>query len=291
MTGIRLSKIRWLAQLALVAAIGSLSSVGVAASSRPKKDAAIVEKVRTIVAGVLGVSTDQIGRDTRFGTLPRPPDDLDVVEIVLALEEGFAIAIPDAEVERAGGARADDLAALSRNLTVGKGLALVQKQLEQKGKGAGQGKDRRVVSRAEPVGPGRPNAWLSIADDLAYDSSSLHEAPVIRFLGRDCGRVCTAQLLVSLFGKAAGKRRDPVPSPRRDRLHGGKPPTHHRLGAHRSRSALGFGSDAGTRSGHECPGSGQVGANGPDHAGFGPRHFWRHADVGHLGIPHHPQVP
>jgi acyl carrier protein len=130
------------ARLALVVvAVVSLSIASVAAGRQPKRDQGLIGKVRTIVAGVLGISSDKLGDDTRLGSLPRPADDLDVVEIVLALEEAFAIEIPDAEIERASGGigRAADLAALSRNLTLGKLVALVQKQLDQKAKG----KERR----------------------------------------------------------------------------------------------------------------------------------------------------
>lgn len=115
-----------LGKLVLVATIAGSSMVGAA---EPKPNASVVAKVRTVVAEMLAIPAAKLGDDTRFASLPRPPDDLDVVEIVLALEDAFAIAIPDAEVERAG---AGPGAGFGGNLTVGKLAALVQTQLDHK---------------------------------------------------------------------------------------------------------------------------------------------------------------
>lgn len=54
----------------------------------------ILEKVRQIVATQLCLEETQVGPDSNFST-ELGADSLDVVELVMALEEGFDIEIPD----------------------------------------------------------------------------------------------------------------------------------------------------------------------------------------------------
>ena len=61
--------------------------------------ASVQERVIDIVAEQLGVSKDQITRDTSFVN-DLGADSLDTVELVIAFEEAFGIDIPEADVER-----------------------------------------------------------------------------------------------------------------------------------------------------------------------------------------------
>ena len=59
----------------------------------------LTERARTIIRTQLGMSeTDPIATDARLGDLGA--DDLDRVEIILAMEEEFECAIPDDVAER-----------------------------------------------------------------------------------------------------------------------------------------------------------------------------------------------
>ena len=58
----------------------------------------VFEKIRAIVANQLGVDPATITAETRFEDLNA--DSLDVVEVIMALEDEFGIAIPDEEAEQ-----------------------------------------------------------------------------------------------------------------------------------------------------------------------------------------------
>nr|UEQ12076.1 acyl carrier protein [Batrachospermum sp.] len=58
----------------------------------------IFNKVQTIVAEQLGVDKKQVTREAHFAD-DLGADSLDTVELVMAIEEEFAIEIPDEEAE------------------------------------------------------------------------------------------------------------------------------------------------------------------------------------------------
>ena len=58
----------------------------------------IFNKVQTIVAQQLGVDKNQVTREAHFAD-DLGADSLDTVELVMAIEEEFAIEIPDADAE------------------------------------------------------------------------------------------------------------------------------------------------------------------------------------------------
>ena len=57
------------------------------------------QKVREIVANVLGVDEDQVVPTASFQT-DLGADSLDVVEVIIALEQEFSIDIPDERAEQ-----------------------------------------------------------------------------------------------------------------------------------------------------------------------------------------------
>ncbi len=59
----------------------------------------IEAKVLTIIADRIKVDKNEITRETNFAT-DLNADSLDMVELVMALEEGFATKIPEGEVEK-----------------------------------------------------------------------------------------------------------------------------------------------------------------------------------------------
>jgi acyl carrier protein len=74
----------------------------------------IFEKVRQIVANQLCLEEAQVGLDSNLST-ELGADSLDVVELVMGLEEGFDIEIPDE--------------AASEISTVAEAVSFIQKQL------------------------------------------------------------------------------------------------------------------------------------------------------------------
>nr|YP_009390099.1 acyl carrier protein [Sheathia arcuata]ART65463.1 acyl carrier protein [Sheathia arcuata] len=58
----------------------------------------IFNKVQTIVAQQLGVDKNQVTREAHFAD-DLGADSLDTVELVMAIEEEFAIEIPDEDAE------------------------------------------------------------------------------------------------------------------------------------------------------------------------------------------------
>lgn len=58
----------------------------------------VFEKIRAIVAEQLSVDPASITTETRFEDLNA--DSLDVVEVIMALEDEFGIAIPDEAAEQ-----------------------------------------------------------------------------------------------------------------------------------------------------------------------------------------------
>jgi acyl carrier protein len=57
------------------------------------------ERLYALVANQLGLERDEVGPDARILD-DLGADSLDVVELVMALEESFAIVVPDEDVER-----------------------------------------------------------------------------------------------------------------------------------------------------------------------------------------------
>ena len=59
----------------------------------------IEEKVKSIVAEQMGVSKDEITRETSFVN-DLNADSLDTVELVMEFEDAFELSIPDEEAEK-----------------------------------------------------------------------------------------------------------------------------------------------------------------------------------------------
>ena len=59
---------------------------------------AVEEKVKSIVVAQLGVTEDQVTKDAKF-IEDLGADSLDLVELVMAFEEGFNSDIPDEDAE------------------------------------------------------------------------------------------------------------------------------------------------------------------------------------------------
>jgi acyl carrier protein len=79
--------------------------------------ASVEERVIEIVCENLGVSKEQVTRNTRFID-DIGADSLDIVELVMELEEEFEITIPDEEAEKIK--------------TVGEAIDYIQKELDKK---------------------------------------------------------------------------------------------------------------------------------------------------------------
>jgi len=62
-------------------------------------DAQIEEKVKNIIVEQLGVSEDQVKPEAKF-IEDLGADSLDTVELVMAFEEEFDIAVPDEDAEK-----------------------------------------------------------------------------------------------------------------------------------------------------------------------------------------------
>ncbi len=75
------------------------------------------ERVIEIVSENLGVNKEQIARSTNF-TEDVGADSLDIVELVMELEEEFAITIPDDQAEKIR--------------TVGEAIDYIDRELEKK---------------------------------------------------------------------------------------------------------------------------------------------------------------
>ena len=95
--------------LCLAAAVTAATPVSVCAEQRPAApkartvrsvDAKLLEQVRKIAADILQVKPRDIAADVPLSKQKFRADDLDMVEIVMALEEAYKIEIPDNELGR-----------------------------------------------------------------------------------------------------------------------------------------------------------------------------------------------
>jgi len=77
----------------------TLVGVGLSPQREGNNVASVEERVIEIVSEQLGVSKDQINRDTSF-IQDLNADSLDTVELVMSLEEEFEISIPDDQAEK-----------------------------------------------------------------------------------------------------------------------------------------------------------------------------------------------
>jgi acyl carrier protein len=93
-------------------------------ASRPQRDTTLAA-VQTVISKVLGVAPTDIAPAVALSNLPKPADDLHVVEIVLALEEHFHIEIPDEAIASAAGG--ESLTTIGRGLTADKLATIVER--------------------------------------------------------------------------------------------------------------------------------------------------------------------
>ena len=106
--------------------VGPRPAPGPVARPTPSPPSAtLVAEVQGVVAKVLGVPVTGVPPAVPLSNLPKPVDDLDVIEIVLALEEQFKIVIPDETLARVAGG--ETAPALARGLTVEKLAGLVER--------------------------------------------------------------------------------------------------------------------------------------------------------------------
>jgi acyl carrier protein len=106
--------------------VGPRPAPGLIARPTPSPpNATLVAEVQGAVAKVLGVPVTGVPPAVPLSNLPKPVDDLDVIEIVLALEDQFKIVIPDETLARVAGG--DTAPALARGLTVEKLAGLVER--------------------------------------------------------------------------------------------------------------------------------------------------------------------
>ena len=77
----------------------------------------VENRVKKILAEILGINEADMGRDARF-VEDLGVESLDTVEMIAALEEEFDIEIPDEEAER--------------NVTVGQTIDYIEGKLKQK---------------------------------------------------------------------------------------------------------------------------------------------------------------
>ena len=81
----------------------ALSALGLGCSDAPSSARdPIVDEIRRIVATQTGRPLEEIATDEPLSRVAPGFDDLDLVEVVMAIEERFGVEIPDAELERVG---------------------------------------------------------------------------------------------------------------------------------------------------------------------------------------------
>ena len=84
----------------------------------------VEQRVKKIVADILGIDEEEISRDSLFVD-DLGVESLDVVEMIATMEEEFDIEIPDEEAER--------------NVTVGQAIDYIKEKVEEKrGSGGGE---------------------------------------------------------------------------------------------------------------------------------------------------------
>jgi acyl carrier protein len=86
-------------------------------------------RVRKVASQILRIPEGQLPDDTSLAALPKPADDLDIVEIVLGLEEEFHIDIPDDAIIPSGKPRAEEI---SSHLTVRMLANIVDQQVRRR---------------------------------------------------------------------------------------------------------------------------------------------------------------
>ena len=93
----------------------------------PRGAASTLEGVRRIVSQQMGVDFNIISATTSLGELK--VDELDFVELIMELEEGFSIVVSDEAAEKMMGS--DDWQQAMQRVTIGELVALVE-QLKSK---------------------------------------------------------------------------------------------------------------------------------------------------------------
>ena len=76
----------------------------------------VVDQVRSEYAALMNVDAAYVDADARFASLQPSPDELDIVELIMSIEERFGIEISDAQLSEYAGS--EELDAFAPELSI-----------------------------------------------------------------------------------------------------------------------------------------------------------------------------